>query len=232
MEAETVFCGHGGPESLWMPDKWSKLELTIGAKEAFLRTIIVDAASKISAVCGLNIRDTGYYWAINDLKLSMVHAVYDNGLGSDGPGNRLAYMYYPERGDGYFDAAEKWALEPGQAGYSLPAVALHELMHGVGVVHTSNKDSVIYPYLRSTGDWTYLRPYDIEVLQGLYGPNTTVVPEDGSPVDWEYRGTWAEKAWTDDATKMGNWLREGKIKARTYEHDQDGKIWRTFGVEV
>lgn len=230
------FCGHEPTDDVQAatsPRKWSRLDLTIKARQSYIRPLVYAAAAKISAVCGLNIvPNDDLFFSLADLKLEMVSTVHNDAFPFDGPGGVLAHMAYPEAGWGHFEQIENWSMAPDEPGYSFAAVALHELMHGAGVAHTQNLESVIYPYLRSTGDWTWLRPYDIEVLQDLYGPNTTVIPADGASVDWSFDGIDVEKRWTEDAQEMGDDLVAGKIKARTYVHDPDGTVWKTFGVRV
>jgi len=65
-------------------------------------------------------------------------------LGS--PGGAAAYALSPEEGDIVFDSAETWVTgRPGPGQVSLRWIALHEIGHALGLQHSSNAASVMYP---------------------------------------------------------------------------------------
>ena len=70
----------------------------------------------------------------------------------DGPGHTLAHAFFPPPAGGNFagqihvDLAESWVADFAPNGYDLEATILHELGHALGLEHTSNVTSVMYPY--------------------------------------------------------------------------------------
>jgi hypothetical protein len=88
----------------------------------------------------------------------------------DGPGRILAHTFYPAppnsepiAGDMHFDLEESWQM--GRA-VDLFSVALHEAGHALGLGHSDQPGSVMYPYYRM--NWG-LSPDDIGGIQSLYG---------------------------------------------------------------
>ncbi|GAB1293850.1 Stromelysin-2 [Apodemus speciosus] len=105
----------------------------------------------------------------------------------DGQGQSLAHAYPPGPGfygDVHFDDDEKWTLGP--SGINLFFVAAHELGHSLGLFHSDNKESLMYPvYKFSTSPARFrLSQDDIEGIQSLYGahPSSAVTVVPVSPV--------------------------------------------------
>jgi len=83
----------------------------------------------------------------------------------DGPGNTLAFAYFPMVGNMTFDTAESWAID---APTDIKAVALHELGHSLGMGHSDDPDAIMYPFY-APGDPAVLGADDIAGIQTLYG---------------------------------------------------------------
>jgi hypothetical protein len=96
---------------------------------------------------------------------------HNDGLSFDGPGGVLAHTFLPDppnpeprAGDIHLDADESW-----QAGsfVDLFSVALHETGHALGLAHSNDPSSVMYPFYKLT---TTLTADDITGIQKIYGP--------------------------------------------------------------
>ncbi|XP_064413038.1 stromelysin-2-like [Latimeria chalumnae] len=89
----------------------------------------------------------------------------------DGPGGTLAHAYGPSDGiggDTHFDDDEHWSSEFN--GYNLYLVAAHEFGHALGLSHSSDHRSLMYPtYKRRNINGLLLSPQDIQNIQKLYG---------------------------------------------------------------
>jgi hypothetical protein len=95
----------------------------------------------------------------------------------DGPGGALAHTFYPApynsepvAGDMHLDADETWRVG---SNLDLYSVVLHETGHALGLGHSDNPNSVMYPYYRQQ---TSLNPDDIAGIQALYGKSSDLPP--------------------------------------------------------
>jgi hypothetical protein len=93
-------------------------------------------------------------------------------------GSVLAHTFYPIplnaepiAGDMHLNADENWQIG---SDIDLFSVALHQAGHALGLAHTDNPDSVMYPYYHMV---TGLSPDDIAGVQALYGTKAS----SGSP---------------------------------------------------
>jgi hypothetical protein len=114
--------------------------------------------------------------AARTIAIQFARAAHGDGYPFDGPGGVLAHTFYPAppnseplAGDMHFDADENWQIGPGM---DLFTVALHEAGHALGLGHSSNPGSVMYPYYRFAAGLT---ADDIAGIRTLYGSS------DGTP---------------------------------------------------
>lgn len=105
----------------------------------------------------------------------------------DGRGTTMAHAFYPGAGIGgdiHFDDDENWSF--GYGGYarddervSFYPVALHEIGHSLGIVHSQNKRSIMYPYYSNYEGFTRLSSVDEDSITQLYGKRAT---QDAPPI--------------------------------------------------
>ncbi|XP_060754176.1 collagenase 3 isoform X2 [Neoarius graeffei] len=89
----------------------------------------------------------------------------------DGPEGLLAHAYPPGPGiggDTHFDEDERWTKDSNA--YNLFLVAAHEFGHALGMDHSNDPGSLMFPV------YTYARGFplsedDVKGIQELYGPN-------------------------------------------------------------
>ena len=100
-----------------------------------------------------------------DISIEFAETHHGDGYPFDGPGNVLAHAFFPLpssgvlAGDMHFDEAEKWTPT------FLRQVALHELGHSLGLDHSSDPNSVMWPWFNRKSK---LEPDDIARIQALY----------------------------------------------------------------
>uniref|UniRef100_UPI003AAD47D6 matrix metalloproteinase-20-like n=1 Tax=Centroberyx gerrardi TaxID=166262 RepID=UPI003AAD47D6 len=90
----------------------------------------------------------------------------------DGPRGTLAHAFGPGEGiggDTHFDDAEHWTT--GQQGFNLYLVAAHEFGHALGLKHSRNPESLMYPTYKSPRPVNLLSREDVANINALYGPN-------------------------------------------------------------
>jgi hypothetical protein len=97
----------------------------------------------------------------------------------DGPGKTLAHTFFPAppngepvAGDMHFDEEETWRVA---ANIDLYSVALHETGHALGLGHSDQPGTLMYPYYRLGA---VITPSDVAAIQQLY-PAFAISP--GSP---------------------------------------------------
>ncbi|XP_041662188.1 matrix metalloproteinase-20 [Cheilinus undulatus] len=109
-----------------------------------------------------------------DIVLSFARGFHGDFFPFDGPRGVLAHAFQPGEGMGgdvHFDEDETWTV--GKKGYSLFAVAAHELGHSLGLTHSRDPSAIMYPNYRSKSNTQYsLSKDDVLGIQTLYGKPT------------------------------------------------------------
>ena len=120
-----------------------------------------------------------------DIKISFCKKEHGDGFPFKGRGGVLAHGFYPGSGIGgdlHFDEDEDWVDKKTSPGHNLFLVAVHELGHCLGLTHSKNIKSVMYPTLSDKPPKEILCKEDIERIQNTYGkpkPRTKIFDDNG-----------------------------------------------------
>ena len=102
---------------------------------------------------------------------------HGDGYPFDGPGGVLAHTFYPAppnseplAGDMHFDGDESWRVG---ADTDLFSVALHEAGHALGLGHSGDPGSVMYPYYHFASGLTPDDIAGIQFIEPLCSPTVT-----------------------------------------------------------
>lgn len=121
----------------------------------------------------------------NDANIVIEWAAGDHGDGDpfDGPGDVLAHASFPNPYDGrqvflHFDDDERW-VDSNDQNVDLLTVAAHEIGHTLGLAHSSDPNSLMYPSY--DGPRRFLGQDDIAGIQDLYGVGSNPQPAPSVP---------------------------------------------------
>lgn len=113
-----------------------------------------------------------------DIEISWWYGDHGDGLAFDDTGGTLAHAGPPNwpntsvRGKLHFDDSETWSLDAAPGTIDLETVALHEIGHNLGLMHSAVTGAVMYEYY--VGVRRYLHFDDIEGIRSLYGTRVTI----------------------------------------------------------
>ena len=112
-----------------------------------------------------------------DIMIKFVRGYHGDSRPADGPGKELAHAFFPLdnkglSGDLHFDEDETFTLLDAKAdGVDLLWVAVHELGHSLGLDHSYQLDSIMFPFYMGYIPDLKLDVDDIAGMQSLYGKN-------------------------------------------------------------
>ncbi|XP_061072572.1 matrix metalloproteinase-20 [Conger conger] len=109
----------------------------------------------------------------------------------DGPRGTLAHAFGPGDGiggDTHFDDAEKWTT--GSDGYNLFLVAAHEFGHALGLKHSRNQASLMYPTYKQRDVNNVLSREDTNRISSLYSQRAAAPAWRPQPRWASYFSSW------------------------------------------
>lgn len=120
-----------------------------------------------------------------DLKIKFQFQDHQDGYPFDGRGSTLAHAFYPRTGDIHFDDDEYFTdnYKNDYEQYTLRLIAAHEIGHALGLSHSSEEGSLMYPIYQQFNSTYELAEDDRRGIQTLYGkpaieqPTVTVFPK-------------------------------------------------------
>lgn len=131
-----------------------------------------------------------------DILIKFVSGYHGDGRPADGPGKELAHAFFPLdnkglAGDLHFDNDEDYDVNGSHVKVDLNWLSLHELGHSLGLDHSWNPESVMFPFYLGYIPGLTLYKDDVEGIQQLYGkplielatptPHTRPTPAPGVP---------------------------------------------------
>ncbi|KAG8388968.1 hypothetical protein BUALT_Bualt02G0180400 [Buddleja alternifolia] len=102
-----------------------------------------------------------------DIKISLQRRDHGDGSPFDGSGGILAHAFAPTDGRLHYDQDEKWWYGVLPGAYDLETVGLHELGHILGLAHSNDGGSIMWPYI-GNGFRKGIGQDDINGLKALY----------------------------------------------------------------
>ncbi|KAL6187426.1 hypothetical protein ACLB2K_038825 [Fragaria x ananassa] len=151
----------------FLPDK----ELSDEAKSVF-----ISAFQKWSTVIPMTFTETTSYYSA-DIKIGFFFGEHVDGEAFDAVLGTLAHAFSPPSGLFHLDDDENWVIggdittSTVTSAIDLESVAVHEIGHLLGLVHSSVEESIMYPTITSKTKKVDLANDDVEGIQSLYGVN-------------------------------------------------------------
>lgn len=134
-----------------------------------------------------------------------------------GPGGVMASAGYPPSGRISFDMREPWAKA------TFAPVALHEIGHALGLSHSTNRNSVMYPYANGA---TTLDAETIDAVRATYGWRSQRRLDDRASSDGPALTTTTHVNFTSsDSRAWMAWKGAGGDNHIWWASSDDGRVW-------
>jgi hypothetical protein len=157
-------------------------QLTDQLPAATTRTEILKAFDEWTKYVKITLAAGGNPQARRTVNILFARGSHGDTYSFDGPGKVLAHTFYPAppnpepiAGDMHLDADERWQVG---ANTDLFSVVLHEIGHALGLGHSDNPGSVMYPYYRFGAR---LSNEDVANIRFLYPARDAALPDTPAP---------------------------------------------------
>lgn len=131
----------------WYLDLSNFEQINTSMTVKIIKTILISSMEKWSKTSLISFYETSNKNNA-DMIIKFLRGDHNDGSNFDGPGQILAHAFYPmseHGGNIHFDLDEKWSIWGGED-IGLFNVALHEFGHSLGLGHSSQKSSIMYPW--------------------------------------------------------------------------------------
>ncbi|XP_074073507.1 matrix metalloproteinase-26 [Macrotis lagotis] len=150
------------------PITYSLINYPEGMKKRTVDEVLQKATQVWSSVTPLEFQRV--YSLESDIEFAFLAGEHGDGYPFDGEGNILAHAFAPNpdyQGAVHFDSDERWSYT--NRGINLFLVAVHELGHALGLEHSQDPDSIMFPnYQYQDPKFFQLSNDDIRGIQKLY----------------------------------------------------------------